>query len=572
MPFFDSNGHDWGNYYQLDGWGIFQIVFAVLYTILVLGLSGVLWTWRNHPVIRMRRVPLAIAAVLVLQVYVVMVLLVYSWNGRFPCSAEFWIMSIYLPIGIGLFQASNQQLLRISRSQQLMITQDTYKTLPSGKNRREYYWSAFLIWARSVREQHDYEGFLAVGMVAQDIRLTGYRMQFTVSIVIFMISRRFNSYGIVSQSTSPELCRRGWEWAPSIIWQAAWNYIAGPYLLYQIRMIHDIYHWRLQTTLAVLAGLPGTPLWLAAVYSDKLAAVNKYWVPALWLVVPGLIMMQMTCLLGPLRQCFGIFKDKRAKDKALAEFDHKAAKVANPDSSVTTTSVTTRSSRGIMFTFQSLEECLNHGPDFSGFYHWCTNRAFNGENVKFCDKVIKFKHEWTRVFCPPNQGLENARRIMYRVALEIYLGLVNDDTSHNTINIEAPIKRTLRTIFADAGRTIAYRRRKSTPASSTPMSAVSPWETSDPLANAQPLRQLSRPSLDKGSSTTELISDRDEDANWVDPDDPCTDITVPEAFDETCFDAAMASVKNMLWQQPWQDFMRNKRASASAAASASALA
>lgn len=282
--------------------------------------------------------------------------------------------------------------------------------------------------------------------------------------------------------------------------------------------------------------------------------------------------MQMTCLLGPLRQCFGIFKDKKAKDKALAEFDHKAAKVANPDSSVTTTSVTTRSSRGIMFTFQSLEECLNHGPDFSGFYQWCTNRAFNGENVKFCDKVIKFKHEWSQVFCPPNQGLENARRIMYRVALEIYLGLVNDDTSLNTINIEAPIKRTLRTIFADAGRTIAYRRRKSTPASPTPVSAVSPWETSDPLANAQPLRQLSRSSLDKGSSTTELISDRDEDANWVDPDDPCTDITVPEAFDETCFDAAMASVKNMLWQQPWQDFMRNKRASAAAAASASALA
>ena len=42
--------------------------------------------------------------------------------------------------------------------------------------------------------------------------------------------------------------------APSIIWQAVWNYIAGPYLLYRIRMIRDIYHWRLQTTLAIVAG------------------------------------------------------------------------------------------------------------------------------------------------------------------------------------------------------------------------------------------------------------------------------------------------------------------------------
>ncbi|KAL9026540.1 MAG: hypothetical protein Q9196_004813 [Gyalolechia fulgens] len=258
----------------------------------------------------------------------------------------------------------------------------------------------------------------------------------------------------------------------------------------------------------------------------------------------------------------------KAKDKALAEFDNKTTTVADPDTSVTATSVTTSSSRGNMFTFQSLEECLNHGPDFTGFYHWCANKAFNSENVKFCDKVIKFKHEWTRVFSPPNQGLENARLVMYRAALEIYLGLVDDDTSYNTINIEGPIKRNLRTLFADAARTIASRRREPP----TAVSAVSPWETPAPFGNGHALRRLSRPSLDKGSSTTGLISDRDEDADWVDPNDPFTDITVPEGFDETCFDAAMASVKHMLWQQPWQEFMRNRRASAGAAASASALA
>ncbi|KAL8934702.1 MAG: hypothetical protein Q9216_005773 [Gyalolechia sp. 2 TL-2023] len=470
-------------------------------------------------------------------------------------------MSIYLPIGIGLFQASNQQLLRISRSQKLMLTQDTYKALPSGKSRREYYWSAFIIWARSVREQDDYEGFLAVGMLAQ----------FTISIVIFMISRRFNSYGIISEPTTPGLCRRGWEWAPSIIWQAAWNYIAGPYLLYKIRMIHDIYHWRLQTILAVLAGLPGTPLWLAAVYSDKLFAVNKYWVPAMWLVVPGLITMQLAALLGPLWQCLGIFTDKKAKEKALAEFDNKANTVVDRGASVTATSITTRSSRGNMFTFQSLEECLNHGPDFNDFFKWCTQKAFNGENVKFCDKVLKFRNEWTRVFCPPNQGLDNARRIMYRIAVQIYINLIDDDTSRHTINIEGQIKRDLRALFAEAGHAIAIRRGKSPPGSpAATLSAVSPWETADPFANAHPLRRLSRHSVDKGSSTTELISTRDEEEedDWAGRDDPLDGITIPDAFEETCFDAAVASVKNMLWQQPWQDFMRNKRASGSTSTSA----
>lgn len=41
---------------------------------------------------------------------------------------------------------------------------------------------------------------------------------------------------------------------PTVIWQFSWNYIFGPYLLWNIRMIKDIYHWRLQTTLAIIAG------------------------------------------------------------------------------------------------------------------------------------------------------------------------------------------------------------------------------------------------------------------------------------------------------------------------------
>lgn len=52
--------------------------------------------------------------------------------------------------------------------------------------------------------------------------------------------------------------------APSIIWQAVWNYIAGPYLLWKIRMINDIYNWRLQTTIALVLGYdcPDPQLWI----------------------------------------------------------------------------------------------------------------------------------------------------------------------------------------------------------------------------------------------------------------------------------------------------------------------
>lgn len=42
---------------------------------------------------------------------------VYMMGPGFPCSAEFWIMSIYLPLGIALFHASNSQFLYLASRQ-----------------------------------------------------------------------------------------------------------------------------------------------------------------------------------------------------------------------------------------------------------------------------------------------------------------------------------------------------------------------------------------------------------------------------------------------------------------------
>ncbi|KAI4281854.1 MAG: hypothetical protein L6R35_005542 [Caloplaca aegaea] len=548
MPFLNPNGHDWANNYNLDGWGICLILFAILYTLFLLVCSFVLWQWRNHPVIHMRRPALAIAAVLMLHVYVIIILLVYPWNGFFPCAAEFWIMSIYLPIGIGLFQAQNQVLLLISRGQQILLTQDTYKSLPSGKNRRQYCWNAFILWCKNARRQDVYEGFLAAGMV----------IQVMVSLVIFLISRQFNSYGVVSQPTTPALCRRGWEWAPSIIWQAVWNYIAGPFLLYKIRLIRDIYNWRLQTTLAVVAGLPGTPLWLAAVYSDKLNAVSKYWVPAMWFA-PGLIAMQLVAILGPLSQVYKSKIAQKETDQVLLEFaDKKNNGTVPPDASVTTTSIKTGSSRGMMFNMESLDNCLNmKTSDYEPFHQFCAKKCFNSENVIFLDKAIGFKREWTRIFNVPDQSINSARQTMYRVAVNIYLTLINDDTANYAINIEGHIKKELHSLFRAAAISIASHRH-STPQS--PNFQVTPWDEAPGLftnpGNDHPLRPLTRHSIDKGSSSsTYLVSQTDVS------DDPFPDFPIPATFSDACFDRAMASVKHMLWQQPWQEYMRSRRES-----------
>ncbi|KAL8643676.1 MAG: hypothetical protein Q9210_007595, partial [Variospora velana] len=48
-------------------------------------------------------------------------------------------------------------------------------------------------------------------------------------------------------------------------------------------------------------------------------------------------------------------------------------------------------------------------------------------------------------------------------------------------------------------------------------------------------------------------------------DDPFADFPVPATFSDACFDRAMASVKHMLWQQPWQEYMRSRRESTASA-------
>lgn len=111
VRYLNPGGHNWADAENFDGYGISLIVVIVLYSIFFYAACTFLWLQRNNPAIRMRKIGLALLSVLVLHVYLVIIFVVYPLNGTFPCSLEFWVMSIYLPLGVGLFQAQNQQLL-----------------------------------------------------------------------------------------------------------------------------------------------------------------------------------------------------------------------------------------------------------------------------------------------------------------------------------------------------------------------------------------------------------------------------------------------------------------------------
>lgn len=168
MGYLSAHGHDWSDKYNYDGLGISYLVFAVVYSIIFYTMCGIVWYYRKHPIIRMRNIGLALSSLLILHVYLFLIFLAYPLNGHYPCNFEFWIMSIYLPIGIGLFQAQNQQLLMVSRGQnKLIVTDELYKPL-APKGRGVETWTFRLKqWWQGFSEQGKYEGFVAVGIIVQ---------------------------------------------------------------------------------------------------------------------------------------------------------------------------------------------------------------------------------------------------------------------------------------------------------------------------------------------------------------------------------------------------------------------
>ena len=171
VRFFNPGGHNWGSE-NLDGYGISQIVIAVVYSVFFYAAAAYLWSKRNHPMVKIRKIGLALLAILILHVYLFMIFTVYPLNGRFPCGVEFFIMSTYLPIGIGLFSAQNQQLLLVSREQnQLIRSEEAFRPMyPYDRNGlicpRYWLWK-FQFWWRSSSSQNKYEGFVFIGMLVQ---------------------------------------------------------------------------------------------------------------------------------------------------------------------------------------------------------------------------------------------------------------------------------------------------------------------------------------------------------------------------------------------------------------------
>jgi hypothetical protein len=102
---------------RIDGVAIFWSVFAASWTLLLMAGMSFLYSRRSMPLLRIRGLPLAFAAIALLHVYWVAVQFVYLYGPLVAADIEFWIMGIYLPFGIAVFHASNSRFLHVAKAQ-----------------------------------------------------------------------------------------------------------------------------------------------------------------------------------------------------------------------------------------------------------------------------------------------------------------------------------------------------------------------------------------------------------------------------------------------------------------------
>lgn len=150
----------------MDSLGKLYISIATAWTTILLIGATFLLSRRDLSFLRMRNIPLAVSAVATLHVYWILCMVAYVLNGHFPCAAEFWIMSIYLPLGIALFQACNTQLLHIADLQR-NYTKDHTSISERPLPRTATKWRRYLSDLQAENKVRRTMSFIAYGMVVQ---------------------------------------------------------------------------------------------------------------------------------------------------------------------------------------------------------------------------------------------------------------------------------------------------------------------------------------------------------------------------------------------------------------------
>ncbi|KAF2493095.1 hypothetical protein BU16DRAFT_564387 [Lophium mytilinum] len=575
-------GHDLTIRLNWDSLGQLYAGIAIAWTCILCAASTWLYLNRKVSSLKMRNIPLAITSVIFLQVYLIIILLAYTINGNFSCGFMFWIMSTWLPLGIGLFQANIAQLDSVSHMQQRML--DIEQT-PSRFGKRVYPSGVKGLLARwntltALRKTYV---FIGLGMLVQLI----------VTSAVYGTSRTLQGHfdPSLTHAQGAGKCRRRLEWIPSAIWQLWWSCLYGPYLLYRIRHISDVYCWRPQIACSVVAGFPGSPLWLAAIHSPAFAKVNLFWIPPLW-IAPGIIVTQFATLFFPIYVAWRARRELLATLAALEAWDEKRSHdsisgSSNDNSSytltttddawhkshfhntssfksVSTTTVAPRSLRNReLHTMAALSKALELNP--APLLHFAATADFSAENIVFLIQVRDFKLVWAQAHSAPRSTTApSSLPALFAAALSIYRSSIDPATSEFPINISSPIAAQLRAVF---GEYVPYRDDsivdffKDKDARAHDQSAFSAQSRMRAMGGKKGPPSFAASAATFDMDITDSVGDEERGILGFEPA-PCVrptwsqDTGGIEGFGVTVFNEAEASIRYLVLTNTWQKFVK----------------
>ncbi|KAJ5501519.1 Regulator of G protein signaling superfamily [Penicillium expansum] len=341
-------------------------------------------------------------------------------GGKNVCVAEYWIMSIYFPVGIALFQANSMQLLNVFGVQEklLLTAQQPHRPhfIDPAESSSQYLtrWRQLNIVQRT-----------GLGIVV------GIFVQLLLSLSIFLASRKFHTFGTFSEHVSAEECRRGPEWFAYVARRAIFdNQCLGSYqqILGAIPLVikaHNQIHKNLNNNTRRFA--------------------------------PGIMTMEAVTIFFP---CYELIVSKRQRDRFLEKLQAWNEKKATSGEKLNSLSSRTPSEASRVpevYSRGALEKCLEE--DSGALLQFAAAKEFSGENVIFLNYVRDWKAAWANIGesepeydwnCDP----EYHRLHFFKIAVEIYAAYIDMNLAEYPINIESQIYSDLRELFGEASHII----------------------------------------------------------------------------------------------------------------------
>ncbi|CAO2655689.1 Nn.00g044920.m01.CDS01 [Neocucurbitaria sp. VM-36] len=540
-----------------------------------------LWIHRQQPSLRMRKLPLMFAGILCLHMYGLLCIVIYPIGAIFSCTLEFWIMSIYLPLGIALFHAANTQFLHLASRQKNFARMSSLSSMSNHKSINEEK-------AREVSNSR-WKRIVAGVERADNIERTlvfigvGLAVQLALTLFVFFGSEKFHpGYGLFDYTvvgTGKEVrqsCSKGWEWWLSIVWQLFWSWIYAPYVLWKSRGIRDVHGWRLQTICCCLAGLPASPLWLAGLYAPQFATLNAVLPPPVWFSI-CIFFMEVFAIAFPIVDVLKGNSLRQETLEAIRSWEIRNAQngldgngsMKSPSALSNTT--TLNSSGGATFdgkqsfesrksdvlTMTALENALR--TNAIPLLEFAALKDFSGENVSFLTHVADWRRYW---FAPKASTAEHHRK-QFIAATRIYAHFISLEFSEFPINISSKEMKRLHKVFARSA-SLLYRSNRGSMSSSTsddatPFDSVlpdevpeSPVDSKSPFGSTTELKSLDalgRANLKAVSGMQELYTD-----------ELFSDIDIPDSFNEMVFDPAESEIKYLVLTNTWPKFVNIGRA------------